>query len=247
MIKLVRYDAVAVILLSAVISMTAYGQPAPQQIGDRNQLARDEFAPPGERIVDAPGGMSPGSDPFMLIENSRQVQVDLGLSADQIRRLGDSGQLFRTQIAELAHGTNPSSRADMERHKWTSRGAIARILTPEQLRRLQEIMLQIEGPCLTVSDQRLGQDLGLSGEQVERMRSACQQLSRDMGQAFQMPESRGDRCVMLRANRERIERVRMEGQTRVLALLSGHQRRTLQSMAGRELALEPVMPPECHH
>lgn len=61
----------------------------------------------------------PGADPFMLLENSRQVQADLDLSEDQIRRLGHSGQLFRTQIQELAHAIDAAAKSEMQRQIWT--------------------------------------------------------------------------------------------------------------------------------
>lgn len=233
----------AIFLLWIGLAPPAFVQPLSPP--DRNQLSPNEFVPPGAGIGDVPGGMMPGSDPFMLLENSRQVQADLGLSEDQIRRLGHSGQLFRTQLQELAHATDESSKAEMQRQIWTSRGAIAHLLTPEQLQRLQQIMLQIQGPCLAVNDTRFGQDLGLGEAQLQKMASVCRQVAADMREIFRPTAPGEDPCASLHANRARIEQIRAEGQTRVVAVLSPSQQRKLQDMRGRELALEPVMPPQC--
>lgn len=233
----------ATLLLWVCLAQPAFAQPLSPP--DRNQLPRDEFVPPGAGISDAPGGMMPGADPFMLLENSRQIQADLRLSEDQIRRLSHSGQLFRTQIQELAHATDASSKAEMRRLIWTSRGAIAHLLTPEQLQRLQQIMLQIQGPCLAVNDSRFSQDLGLSDAQLRKMATACRQMAEDMREAFRPPALGEDPCVSLRANRARIERIRTDGQARVAALLSLSQQQKLEQMKGRKLALDPVTPPQC--
>ena len=234
---------IATVLLWTCLAQPAFVQPAPPQ--DRNQLPPNELAPPGAGTSDVPGGMTPGSDPFMLLQNNSQVQADLGLSEDQIRRLSHSGQIFRTRLQELAQATDASSKAEMQRHIWTSRGAIAHLLTPEQLRRLQQIMLQIQGPCMAVSDPRLSQDLGLGETQLRTMAIACRQVAADMREVFRPASPNEDPCVSLHANRARIEQVRMEGQARVVALLSESQQHRLREMQGRGLALDPVMPPQC--
>jgi hypothetical protein len=232
-------------LLWACLTPSAFAQAIPPQ--DRVQLPPNEFAPPGAGSNDAPGGMMPGADPFMLLENNRQVQVDLGLSEDQIRRLSHSGQLFRSQLQELARATNVSSKAEIERQIWTSRDTIVHLLTPEQLQRLQQIMLQIHGPCLAISDTHFSQDLGLSEMQLQKMVATCRQVTMNMREAFRPPPSGEDPCLTLRTNRAQLEQLRTEGQARVVALLSAPQQRRLQEMQGRKLTLEPVMPPQCDH
>lgn len=233
----------AALLVWAGLAMPVFGQPAPPP--ERSQLPRNELAPPGSAIGDAPGGMTPGADPFMLLENSRQVQADLNLSEDQIRRLGHSGQLFRSQLQELAHATDAASKTEMQRQIWTSRGAIARILDQQQLQRLQQIMLQIEGPCLAVNDPRFSQELDLSEAQLTTMATTCRQVATEMRAAFRPPTASEEPCSAMYANRDRLEGLRAQGRLRVVALLSSSQQRRLEDMQGRELALEPLVPPQC--
>ena len=235
--------ALAALLVWAGLAMPVFGQPAPPP--EQSQLPKNELVPPGAAIGDAPGGMMPGADPFMLLENSRQVQTDLELSEDQIRRLGHSGQLFRTQLQELAHATDAAAKSEMQRQIWTSRGAIARILDRQQLQRLQQIMLQIEGPCLAVNDPRFSQELDLSEAQLATMATTCRQVAAEMRAAFRPPTAGEEPCSALYANRDRLEGLRTQGRLRVVALLSSSQQRQLQKMQGRELALEPLVPPQC--
>jgi len=234
---------IATVLLWTCLAQPAFVQPAPPQ--DRNQLPPNELAPPGAGVSDVPGGMTPGSDPFMLLQNNSQVQADLGLSEDQIRRLSHSGQTFRTRLQELAQATDASSKAEMQRQIFVSRNVISQILTPEQLQRLQQIMLQIEGPCLAVNDPRFSQELGLSETQLQKMTTTCRQLVGEMQKVFRPPAPGEDPCASLRANRAQIEQIREEGQARVVALLSAAQQDNLQEMQGRKLTIEPVMPPQC--
>lgn len=231
-------------LLSACVAGSVVAQPASPG-PERNQLPSNEFAQPGASVSEAPGGMTPGSDPFMLLENSHEVQTDLGLNQDQIRRLGHSGQLFRTQLQDLAHATDESSKAEMKRQIWMSRGAIARILTADQLNRLQQIMLQIEGPCLAVNDERFSRDLDLSQAQTQKMAATCREVAGNMRTAFRPSTAGEDPCLALRANRARIDQLRADGQVRVNELLSTTQQRRLVEMQGRKLVLEPMMPPQC--
>lgn len=235
--------AIAVLLMWAGLSMPVYGQPAPPP--EHGQLPKNELVPPGAAIGETPGGMMPGADPFMLLENSRQVQADLDLSEDQIRRLGHSGQLFRNQLQELAHATDAAAKSEMQRQIWTSRGAIAKILDRQQLQRLQQIMLQIEGPCLAVNDPRFSQELDLSETQVTSMATTCRQVAMEMRAAFRPPTVGEEPCTALYANRDRLEGLRAQGRSRVVALLSTSQQRRLQDMQGHELTLEPLVPPQC--
>lgn len=234
---------IAALLVWAGLAMPVFGQPAPPP--ERSQLPKNELVPPGSAIGDTPGGMMPGADPFMLLENSRQVQADLDLSEDQIRRLGHSGQLFRSQLQELAHATDAASKSEMERQIWASRGAIAKILDRQQLQRLQQIMLQIEGPCLAVNDPRFSQELGLSEAQLTAMNNTCRQVATEMRAAFRPPAPGEEPCSAIYANRDRMEGLRAQGRARVVALLSSSQQRRLQDMQGRDLALEPMVPPQC--
>jgi hypothetical protein len=235
------YSATAA-LLCCLLAAHAEELPPPS---DYSELPRSELIPPHPSKAELPGGLLPGSDPFTLLENDRTVQADLGLTEDQRRHLADTGVLFRSRLAELAQAGDAASRAEMERLEWTSRGAIARILTPRQLERLREIMLQLQGPCLAAGDPMLAETLHLSREQSQAIQAACRQIGQDMRTTFRAPPSGSKRCSVLLGNRVRIDRVRANGEARVLALLTAEQRDALDRMKGRTLALEPPMPAGC--
>jgi hypothetical protein len=236
-------DLALAAIASVCIALPAAAQPL--ALTPTAQLPRDEFARPGAGIDGAPGGMLPGADPFMLLANSREVQRDLRLDEDQILHLRRTDQMFRTQLDELAHSPGASAQREAKREIWTDRGAIAKILMPEQLSRLNQIMLQIEGPCMVLHDKRMLDELGVEANQEQQLEGACSELGREIRRAFRPPAPGEDPCRGLEANRMRIGKIRARGRTRVLALLSSQQRRTLERMQGAKLVLEPMMPPEC--
>ncbi len=237
----------ATVTLLALLALPTAAQTASQPPLEPRQLAPVAAMAPTPALLDTPGGLVPGADPFMLLENNREVQVDLGLTEQQIRRLGDTGQLFRAQVLDLARSTDPAAKVELERANWTSRGAIAHLLSPEQLRRLQEIMLQIQGPCLAIGDQRLGQDLDLSDDQVARMRTVCEELAGEMSRAFTAPVNGTDQCAALNSNRQRLAQIHRESRMRVVALLSEQQQQTLRRLEGAEFSGAPAPSTECDH
>jgi hypothetical protein len=200
-------------------------------------------------MSDAPGAAMPGADPFQLLENSAEVQADLGLSREQLQRLSLAGRNFRTKLQELSYPrpgvSNGAAKAEIERHLLDTRGMIARELTPGQLGRLQQIMLQLEGPCLAVVDRQLGQQLGLSPDQDRAVAEACGRRADLIRQSFQPPRGREDFCAVMMGNRDRVEKVRASADARILTLLSPQQNTMFKRMAGKKIELEPPMPPEC--
>ena len=215
----------------------------------RRMVPRPEWSMPGPLMPDAPGAQLPGADPFHLLENSVEVQADLGLSRGQLDRLHQAGRNFRNKLQELLHPKpgvpQAQVQAEIERHVASTRGMIARELTPQQLGRLQQIMLQLEGPCLAVMDRELGQQLALSAEQHRALAEGCRQRAARMRSAFQPPSSRDDFCAVMASNRNRVEKVRAQADQEIVAVLRPQQRETFNRLLGVRLRLEPPEVPNC--
>lgn len=234
----------------AFISIAAIAQerrPAPPP---REMMPRSEWQMPGPMMSSAPGAQMPGADPFHLLENSTEVQTDLGLTKDQLAGIGRAARNFRNKLQELSHPkpgvSKEQAQAEIERHVLDTRGMIARELTPAQLARLQQIMLQLEGPCLAVIDQQVAQQLSITPQQDRTIKEACLARASQMREAFQPPTSQANFCATMNFNRDRIEQVRTRTDEQIMALLLPKQTAIFSRMSGRKLRLEPPMPPECH-
>jgi hypothetical protein len=212
-------------------------------------LPRQQGEMPGPLIGEVPGAELPGADPFQLLLNSFEVQHELKLTQDQLHRLQLAARNFRTQAQAL---TSPSPGSPPERthtaieiQMMDTRAMIARELQPEQLARLQQIMLQLEGLCLAIADSQIGQSLGLLDDQWHRLRTVCEDRMQQMRASFQPMAVGQDECQVAANNRARIEAIRAKSDEQALAVLSPRQRAQLEGMQGRHMNLEPPVPPEC--
>lgn len=243
MMDFLARNVICVILAFASVPLGAAAQER------REMMPRPEWQAPGAMMADAPGAQMPGADPFQLLENSKQVQDDLHLTADQISQVVHASRLFRTKLQELSNPrtgvSKEQAQTEIRRHINDTRAMLAAILGPSQLGRLQQIMLQLEGPCIAVIDPEVGQGLGVTPQQAHALNDACQDRARLMREAFRPPSSRADFCATMNANRDRVQQVRMAADERVAALLSEQQKGVFERMAGNKLALEPPVPPEC--
>lgn len=238
--------------LAAVVftSGNALGQdrafPEPPRLPE---MPRPDFQLPGSAIAQVPGAGMPGADPFQLLENSREVQADLGLTQDQLKNLHLAALNFRNKLQELSRprpGETPEQmHYAIQQHILTTRAMIARELTASQLDRLQQIMLQLEGPCLAILDPQIGQKLGLSSGQSQELSGACQKRSEEMRSAFKPPAPGEDICAAAASNRDRIGAIRARADVNITALLQPAQQTALDQLMGRKIKLDPPIPPNC--
>jgi len=241
---------VGLVGMALLLAASAQAQPVPSNAPPpRGMLPRQQEEMPGSLIGEAPGGGLPGADPFQLLVNSVEVQQELRLTQAQLERLQLAARNFRTQMQAL---TTPQPGASMDQARaavaeqmMDTRAMIARELAPEQLARLQQIMLQLEGPCLSTVDVQIGQHLGLTDQQWRELRAVCSARTQQMRVAFQAPAPGLDECQVAASNRDRIERIRSRSDEQALALFSPQQRTQFAVMQGRHLNLEPPIRPEC--
>jgi hypothetical protein len=247
MIRLLRAALVGSAVLLVVL---AHAQPPSGQAPPaRGMLPRQQGEMPGPLIGEVPGAELPGADPFQLLLNSFEVQHELHMTKDQLDRLQLAARNFRTQIQALTvpqPGMSPDQqRAQIASQMSDTRAMIARELMPEQLGRLQQIVLQLEGLCLAMADGQIGQRLNLTDDQWHRLGAVCMDRMQQMRATFQPLRPGQDECKVVASNRERIEAIRARSDEQALAVLTAAQRSQFAGMQGRHINLEPPVPPEC--
>lgn len=235
--------------VSAATAAPAQNQAAPPPSPATGQLPRPEWQAPGPTMPGMPGGGLPDADPFHLLVNSREVQADLALSKDQLERLRRAEREFRTEMTDM---TRPGPgeqlaeiRAHIDEHIRSTRAIIARELTPEQLRRLRQILFQIEGPCMVMWDDQLARDLALSSDRLNTVAQMCQNRATRIRAAFQPPRPGQDPCEAMFANRTRIEQIRKDYDESIRATLSREEKQRLAQAHGPLLPIAPPIPPGC--
>jgi hypothetical protein len=217
----------------------------------RPEMPRPENAPPVQGPFGAglPGGQMPGADPFQLLLNSKQVQADLGLTPHQLNNLLLAAAHNRDKLVESAHRrpgeTADQMGAEVQDQRQSINLMIQRELTAQQRSRLQEIMLQLEGPCMAILEPETARRLGVTPDQGRTIAGACNKKSEQMRMAFKPVRPGEDVCALAAENRERIGQIRARADQEIVAMLPAKQRTALTQMMGQKIILDPPVPPNC--
>jgi len=211
--------------------------------------------PPGGQVPPGFDTVLPGADPYHLLMHSRKVQNELGLTKDQLHRLFRADRDFRTgmrdvgnpQDAAASDGDPTIQRGPIEQHLQKTKGVIAKVLTPVQIRRLQEITFQINGPCVVLMDTQLAGPLRLMSEQQDRVKTLCSEM------AAQMRATRNElngmdaveQCAMLKEIRQKMQQLRQDTNRRITDLFSEAQAASYARLIGKPFVLDPNEGPPC--
>lgn len=246
---MIRADLKAALAVVALLSV-AVSYPAAARPQNRERV-------PDPVLMHAPGGDAPGTDPLYLLEFNEQVQQNLGLDETQIRRIREIARKTRTRMQDLSAGLlTPQAGRDLQgeeaarqemmaRQIQMAKGEIGRVLQPWQLARFREIALQIGGTCAAAADREAADELAITTAQAARLEGICRQMMERIRDAVQ-PLPEGDvqaRRAAALPDRERIERIRRDGEAQALAVLSDEQRQQFARMQGERLALDPDRAP----
>ena len=162
---------------------------------------------------------------MMSMLNQASVQRDLELSDDQrdqlqrlrqdfTRKVSDQARLMREGnfSPEAGRGLGETIRELQKQQE----ADVEQILLPHQVRRLREISFQTRmktmGPTGALSDKAIAEELGLSSEQLKRLKEKAKEVGRDL--------------------KEKIERLREEAQQELLKELTRDQLNKLERMLG---------------
>ncbi|HID30287.1 MAG TPA: hypothetical protein EYP19_09815 [Desulfobacterales bacterium] len=205
----------------------------------------------------------PGADPYHLLLYSTEVKEELGLTKGQIHRLIRADRGFFSRLSFSADPVVPDPGRNLppeqsiiekteqfNRHIEKTKGVIATVLTERQTRRLQQITLQINGPCIFLTDQELAVPLRITPDQATQVNRLCRRLTNQMrADARRETEgsSRTERCMAFRAKRERMKQLRMDTEQHIFDLFSNKQKALYASLVGAPFWLDPEKGPPCPH
>lgn len=213
----------------------------------QNEVSRNIQSPPGPAGYRSPGSNLPGADPYQLLMNSPETRRDLNLTETQITHLSRVGAtMFHTAMLDSSYRSERAVQEQVD----SGQKAIARVLTPEQLGRLRQIMLQVEGPCGLLSDPQDLERLGISqgSTQLRRIEGICRDADRQLHQLAENANQahRNDPCAAMAIVSEQSQGIRSRAEGQIRGVLHASQTKTLQDMKGQPLRLPPMIPPGCN-
>lgn len=190
-------------------------------------LASAAWAQPGR------GGFGGGfGQNALTLASIEQVQQELALTDSQKTELASLAEAARGQRGERPNFQNltEEERAKLreqaaERVK-QAREAVAKVLKPEQLERLDQILLQSRGVSALTESEVAGK-LKLTDDQSAKLR----QLSDERGQAVRAAMQAGDGA------REKITALMAESEKQALEVLTAEQREQFAAMKGKPFEL----------
>ncbi len=218
----------------------------------RPEMPRPAWAPPNaSRAIPGglPGAGIPDADPFELLENSSQIQAELGLTSNQLQNIHQAAIHNQGKLEELSHrlaGESPEQmREQIEQQHRDTELMIARELNPKQRERLRQIMLQLEGPCMAIFDREAARHLRIGPEQGQSLAAACQNRLEQTRKAFKQVAPGENFCAAMAENRVRVEKIRLREDQDITARLQPEQQAELTRMMGIKIKLGPPTPPNC--
>ncbi|MSR60788.1 MAG: hypothetical protein EXS05_24635 [Planctomycetaceae bacterium] len=183
-----------------------------------------------------------------MLLGSEQVQKELKISDEQKEKLtalrGEAGRGGRGGggAAGAGGGGRPNFqdmteeelekfRADMRKAAEEANKKVEEILSADQLKRVKEIAVQVNGIATNVQNPAIAKTLNLSEEQAGQIKTISDETGKRMRELFQPG---GDRD----AARKEMEELRKNAEEEYTAVLSDEQKAQLEKMKGAKFEFD---------
>ena len=223
--------------LGAMLTLPeTFAQPPQRGSGDRRPSGFGGFGGPG-------GGSSAMMTAGLL--RSEQVQKELKLSEDQVKKLTDLQNKGREQMRELFGGLRDKSpeerreaftkmREKMQELGKKSLEDVNKILTKEQAKRLGEIRVQVGGRRALLSDD-VKKELKITEKQVASIQELMETEGKEIRQIFEDSRN-GD--IKREEARDLIEAFRTKTDKDVQGVLTSAQQKKWKDMQGEKFEFD---------
>jgi hypothetical protein len=210
------------------------GRPEGMRMGGRGPMGGGQPNPQAALL--APGGLL----------QVPSVQQELGLNELQVEEcrsiVEEVRGRFRAEVQalqQLGGGPETQTKGQALRHKVNAElhTALADLLTPEQLTRLTQLELQVQGP-MAFSDPRARAALNLNDEEVARLEARAQEVRKEMQHAIR------DGAVAGAGDpRSRLTAMRRQALEKVAEALTPEQREAWKALLGKPFEVKLEGPP----
>ncbi|MBV9123360.1 MAG: hypothetical protein JO112_08385 [Planctomycetes bacterium] len=174
------------------------------------------------------------SSPVMFLQNEG-VLKELRVSNEQMENFRKVGEGLRDQYKEKFHHASAIKNLSDRRLKFQeliqkasedADHALAELLQPDQLKRLQQIALQMRG-AEAFHEAEIQKDLKLTDNQKSQIQSIREQAAQQLRNIFQATNGNYVEA------RKKLTALRQETVARVVALLNPDQKQTWEDLTGK--------------
>jgi len=187
-------------------------------------------------------GMFGGGMGYALVGN-KSVQQELKLSDEQTQKATKLAEDLRAKATEKMEGLSQEERRGEKGREVRqaineeAKTAVKECLKPEQLARLDQIILQQRG-LQAFNDPKIQEKLGLNDEQKSKVKELADDTQAKMREIFQ--ESQNDRAAAM----PKMAALRKESMEKAVGVLTDGQKKTWKELTGEpfEVKFEPRRP-----
>jgi Spy/CpxP family protein refolding chaperone len=187
--------------------------------------------PPAGRPGGPFGGRLGGPMLMVGLLRSPQVQQELKLTDQQRQRLEQLGEQWREKMRGLRDLPPEERRQKGEGMRAEVEKQLATILNEQQMKRLKQIALQVEGYA-ALERPEIADQVGLTKEQRQKIRDILRQAGEKRREAFQ--QGQGDRQAAFQRMRE----IRQWVDGEIEKLLTAEQKKKWQELIGEPFKFE---------
>ena len=193
------------------------------------------------------GGGGGGFNVIMLL-GSEQVQKELELVDDQKAQLKTMQEEMRAQFTAAFAGVQDLSeeerrkrfeemRAKGEETMKQLRAKVEEILLPQQMDRLRQINLQVQG-TRALNEPEVAEALGITEEQKTQLAAIRDELRKKFEEQRTAGQGNQGTQADREARRARIQEMMKESQDRVMAVLTDEQKAKFEELKGEKFELD---------
>src|SRR6202040_772606 len=208
--------------------------------------SKEQAGPPPPSMVGLPGASRYGTDPLHLLQTAK-VKQELKITDDQsakIAKVADkydreaASKLGNVQTEGISAAKAQEIRDTGDKLIETSRQEVSSILNPDQLNRLKQILLQVNGAD-ALQDKEVAKQVGITPEESAKIQKLQAQTNSILRQSLGMPKSGGPtQPQMLGANIETADKINNHAQDQYLGALTPEQKQKLDQLRGAPFTLE---------
>jgi Spy/CpxP family protein refolding chaperone len=187
--------------------------------------------PPAGRPGGPFGGRLGGPMLMLGLLRNQQVQQELKLTDQQRQRLEQLGEQWREKMRGLRDLPPEERRQKGEGMRAEVEKQLATILNEQQMKRLKQIALQVEGYA-ALERPEIADQVGLTKEQRQKIRDILRQADEKRREAFQ--QGQGDRQAAFQRMRE----IRQWVDGEIEKLLTAEQKKKWQELVGAPFKFE---------
>jgi acyl-CoA reductase-like NAD-dependent aldehyde dehydrogenase len=193
-------------------------------------LAASAASAQGQQRQRQPGGFGGGfgANPLSYAADQKSVQEELKMTEDQIKKAKDLQEKSRGNRQDFQGLSREEIQKKMAERRAENDKALAGILSADQMKRLNQIVLQQRGGD-ALNDPKIQDELKLTDDQKEKIKAIGEDFRKTMAEMRQNNQGGGGD---FQAAMQKMQEMRKANNDKLMKLLTADQGKTWKELTG---------------